>query len=85
MNAGRAVPAAADPKSPQRPFDVEHVPADFPILRQRVHGKPLVYLDTVSSAQKPQVVIDTMARSCAEDHANVHRGLYALGERATQA
>jgi cysteine desulfurase/selenocysteine lyase len=65
-------------------FDVERVRADFPILRQDVHGKPLVYLDNAASAQKPRVVIDTIKHYYEHDHANVHRAVHALSERATE-
>jgi cysteine desulfurase/selenocysteine lyase len=66
-------------------FDVQSVRADFPILRQTVYGRPLVYLDNASTAQKPRAVIEAMARFYADDYANVHRGVHALSERATQA
>lgn len=59
--------------------------ADFPTLHQQVHGKPLVYLDNAATAQKPQVVIDTLSRFYATDNSNVHRGLHALSMRATDA
>jgi cysteine desulfurase/selenocysteine lyase len=67
------------------PFDVERVRQDFPILKQRFYGKPLVYLDNAASSQKPQAVIDAISRFYSEDYANIHRGLHALSERATQA
>ncbi len=69
----------------QRPmaFDVERVRLDFPCLQQTVHGRPLVFLDTAASAQKPAVVIDELARVLRQDYANIHRGVYALSERAT--
>ena len=70
------------------PFtDVElaRIRADFPVLDQKVHGKPLVYLDSAASTQKPRVVIDAVSRLYAEDYANVHRGVYQLAERATRA
>jgi cysteine desulfurase/selenocysteine lyase len=66
-------------------FDVQQVRCDFPILSRRVHGKPLVYLDNAATTQKPQVVIDAMVRSYAEDNANIHRGVHLLSERATRA
>jgi cysteine desulfurase/selenocysteine lyase len=66
-------------------FDVGRVREDFPILKQRVYGKPLVYLDNAASSQKPQAVIDAISRFYSEDYANIHRGLHALSERATQA
>jgi cysteine desulfurase/selenocysteine lyase len=67
------------------PFDVERVRRDFPILRQKVRGKPLVYLDSAATAHKPQAVVDAVARFYLEDNANVHRGVHALSERATAA
>src|SRR5260221_5469328 len=66
-------------------FDVHRIRADFPILAQSVHGKPLVYLDNAASAQKPRAVIDAVARFDATDYANIHRGLHALSQRATDA
>ena len=66
-------------------FDVQRIRRDFPILNQRVHGKPLVYLDNAATTQKPQSVIDSMVRSYAEDNANIHRGVHLLSERATRA
>jgi cysteine desulfurase/selenocysteine lyase len=58
---------------------------DFPLLRQRVRGKPLVYLDNAATTQKPQTVIDRVVRYYAEENANVHRGVHWLSERATDA
>jgi len=70
----------------QRPaLDVERVRKDFPILDQTVHGKPLAFLDTAASAQKPRQVIDAMSNFYARDYANIHRGVYSLSERATAA
>jgi cysteine desulfurase/selenocysteine lyase len=66
-------------------FDVEAVRADFPILSRKVHGKPLVYLDSAASAQKPKSVIDAITSAYTEDYANVHRGAYYLSERSTVA
>ena len=57
--------------------------ADFPILAQQIHGKPLVYLDSGASSQKPNCVIDAITHYYRHDHANVHRGVYQLSERAT--
>ena len=57
---------------------------DFPILDQEVNGRPLVYLDTAASSQKPRVVIDALADYYRTDNANVHRGLYELSRRATE-
>ncbi|MDX8352077.1 cysteine desulfurase [Cognatiyoonia sp. IB215182] len=64
-------------------FDVAKVRADFPILSREVHGKPLVYLDSGASAQKPQVVIDAVAQAYSQEYANVHRGLHYLSNLAT--
>jgi cysteine desulfurase/selenocysteine lyase len=65
--------------------DVRRIREDFPILRQKVHGKPLVYLDNAATTQKPQIVIDTISRYYTAENANVHRGIHALSEKATQA
>src|SRR5215210_3660961 len=62
-----------------------NVRADFPVLHQQVHGKPLVYLDNAATAQKPQVVIDALVHFYEHDNSNVHRGLHALSMRATDA
>src|SRR5581483_8402728 len=70
---------------PTTTFDVQRVRRDFPILNQRIHGKPLVYLDNAATTQKPQAVIDAMVRSYAADNANIHRGVHLLSERATRA
>ncbi len=59
--------------------------SDFPIFQQKIHGKPLVYLDNASSTQKPQVVIDSIQNFYAHNNANIHRGVHTLSERATQA
>ena len=64
-------------------FDIDKVRADFPILSTQVNGRPLVYLDSGASAQKPQVVIDAISRAYAGEYANVHRGLHYLSNLAT--
>ena len=66
-------------------FDVKQVREDFPILHQEVRGRPLVYLDSAATAQKPQAVIDALVRFYQRDNANVHRGVHVLSERATEA
>src|SRR3546814_8900910 len=66
------------------PYDVEAVRADFPILSRPVHGKPLVFLDSAASAQKPQAVIDAEINCYSAEYANVHRGVYYLSALATQ-
>ena len=72
-------------RAPAVPWSVERIRKDFPILHQEVHGKPLVYMDNAATAQKPQAVIDAIARYYATDNANVHRGVHRLSERATEA
>ena len=64
-------------------FDVERVRADFPLLRQQVNGKPLVYLDNGATSQKPQCVIDELVRYYTTENANVHRGVHTLSQLAT--
>ena len=66
-------------------LDLNCIRAEFPILRQRVHGKPLVYLDNAASVQKPQAVIDAVSRCYSEYYANIHRGVHLLSERSTTA
>jgi len=66
-------------------FDVESVRADFPILARTFGGKPLVYLDSGATSQKPEQVIEAEARFYREHNANAHRGIYTLGEEATEA
>jgi cysteine desulfurase/selenocysteine lyase len=61
------------------------VRADFPILQRKMNGKPLVFLDTAASSQKPQSVIDAISHYYSHTHANVHRGLYQLSQEATDA
>lgn len=64
-------------------YDVNAIRAQFPILSREVNGKPLTYLDSGASAQKPQVVIDAITRAYAEEYSNVHRGLHFLSNLAT--
>lgn len=67
-----------------QPFDVESIRREFPILSRKVYGKPLVYLDSGATAQKPQCVIDRVASLYRETNANVHRGVHLLSEEATE-
>ncbi|MDI1366000.1 MAG: cysteine desulfurase, partial [bacterium] len=67
------------------PFDVEAIRAQFPILARTVHGKPLIYLDTAASAQKPEAVLDAMMDLARTSYANVHRGLHTLANETTEA
>ncbi|MFQ6017641.1 MAG: cysteine desulfurase [Kiloniellaceae bacterium] len=66
-------------------FDVERVRADFPVLRQEVFGRPLVYLDSAASAQKPRQVLAAMQEACETYYSNVHRGVHTLSQRSTEA
>lgn len=66
-------------------LEVARLRADFPILAQRPHGRPLAYLDNANSTQKPRAVIDAESRFYATDYAGVHRAVYELAERATRA
>jgi cysteine desulfurase/selenocysteine lyase len=66
-------------------FDVETVRREFPVLRETVHGKPLVYLDSAASAQKPQAVIDAERHVYEHAYANIHRGVHHLSMLATDA
>jgi cysteine desulfurase/selenocysteine lyase len=75
MNAETLAPA----------LDVEAIRTDFPILTQTIRGKPLVFLDSAASAQKPRVVIDAMVHAMETQYANVHRGLHWMSERTTEA
>jgi len=66
-------------------FDIDRIRADFPILKETVYGKPLVFLDSGASAQKPRQVLDAMTRAYEKHYANVHRGIYRLSQDATDA
>jgi cysteine desulfurase / selenocysteine lyase len=66
-------------------FDVEKLREDFPVLKQTIHGKPLVYLDSAATAQKPIAVIDAIRRFHEVDCANIHRGVHELSQRSTAA
>ena len=65
-------------------FDIEKIRRDFPVLQRTVHGKPLVYLDTAASAQRPLAVIEATDRFYREHNANVHRGVHTLSQEATE-
>ena len=66
-------------------FDVETIRQDFPVLKQTIHGKPLVYLDNAATAQKPRAVIDAIVKFYEVDCANIHRGVHELSQRSTAA
>jgi cysteine desulfurase / selenocysteine lyase len=67
------------------PFDVQKIREDFPVLKQNIHGKPLVYLDSAATAQKPFAVIDAIRKFHEVDCANIHRGVHELSQRSTAA
>ena len=69
----------------QKDFDVRKVRANFPILARKINGKPLVYLDNAATSQKPQPVIDAIVRYYTSENANIHRGVHALSEQATES
>ncbi|MDX6750296.1 cysteine desulfurase [Geminicoccaceae bacterium 1502E] len=77
MNQATVLPSSA------RALDVEAIRAQFPILRTKMQGRPLVYLDSAASTQKPACVIDELKRFYEQDYANIHRGIYELSQRAT--
>ena len=66
-------------------LDIQKIRADFPILSQKVNGKPLVYFDNGATSQKPQVVIDAISTYYSEINANIHRGVHTLSQLATDA
>ena len=68
-----------------RPFDLEKVRAEFPILHQKINGFPLVYFDNAATTQKPKVVIDAITDYYFGYNANIHRGIHTLAEKATAA
>jgi cysteine desulfurase/selenocysteine lyase len=69
----------------RRPLDPNAIKADFPILRERIHGRELVWLDNAATTQKPQAVIDRIAYFYAHENSNVHRAAHAMAARATDA
>ena len=68
-----------------RPFDINAIRADFPILQQQVHGKPLIWLDNAATTQKPQSVIDAISQYYMNDNSNIHRAAHTLAARSTDA
>ncbi|WP_316157183.1 cysteine desulfurase [Cupriavidus sp. BIC8F] len=85
MNTAAHELMAVEHALPVASLEVERLRQDFPILRQTVNGKPLVYLDNAATTQKPQRVIDSEAHYYAALNANIHRGVHALSQRATDA
>src|SRR4051795_2039011 len=81
MSAQAAVPHISDIAR----LDIEKIRADFPILGELVHGRPLVYLDNAATSQKPNAVIEAIANYYRFDNANIHRGVHLLSQRGTEA
>ena len=77
--------SAAEPLKLSNFKDISSLRNDFPALHQSVNGKPLVYLDSAASAQRPQSVIDAMVTQDEQNHSNVHRGVHQLSQRSTEA
>src|SRR6266568_6403359 len=84
MSAQAAVPRLSHTAETVR-FDIEKARAEFPILSERVHGCPLVYLDNAATSQKPNAVIQAIANYYRYDNANIHRGVHLLSQRGTAA
>ncbi len=80
---GPARARARDAQTHNGGLDIEKIRADFPILHQTVHGKPLVYLDNAATSQKPRAVIDAITRYYEGTNSNIHRGVHFLSEQAT--
>src|SRR5436305_9356761 len=72
-------------EEPQKKMNWAALRRDFPILDQKVHGQPLIYLDNAATTQKPRAVLDTLRNYYEKDNANVHRGIHELSNRATTA
>jgi cysteine desulfurase/selenocysteine lyase len=79
------VPAGLDGGLTGRIFDVGAIRAEFPILKQQVHGRPLIWLDNAATTQKPQVVIDRLSRFYETENSNIHRAAHTLAARSTDA
>jgi len=85
MSLDAILPHALHTPVPETSLDVERLRSDFPILRELVHGKPLVYLDNAATAQKPEAVIDAVSHYYRHSNANIHRGVHLLSQRSTEA
>src|SRR5260370_14852964 len=70
---------------PRTDWDVERIRKDFPVLRQTVNGKPLIYLDNAASSQVPMMVIERGAQYIEQEHSNIHRGVHYRSMKATTA
>src|ERR671928_29797 len=75
---------AATTTSPVPALDAERIAAEFPILSRQIDGKPITYLDSAATAQKPRAVLDALYSVLAEHNANIHRGVYPLAQEATE-
>ncbi len=84
MSTAAKTPRPVTTIAPTGEFKVEEVRRDFPVLHQKVHGKPLVYLDNAATTQKPLKVIEAIEHYYRHDNSNIHRGVHALSERATE-
>ena len=83
MTTTTNLPSAAELHTVKRAYDVQRIRRDFPILARDVRGKKLVYLDNAATSQKPQIVLDAIARYYEQENANIHRGVHFLSELAT--
>src|ERR1043166_8384123 len=83
MTTTTNLPTSAKLRTAKAVYDVEKIRRDFPILARDVRGNKLVYLDNAATSQKPQVVLDTIARYYEQENANIHRGVHFLSELAT--
>ncbi len=84
MSIQQAIHSAVASLAPPPAFDPRRLRDEFPALRQKVHGKPLVYLDNAATTQKPRAVLEAMDRYYTHDNANIHRAVHQLSERATR-
>jgi len=84
MSAPAALTNRQVQKVAEPAFDVEKIRSDFPILRERIHGRPLVYLDNAATSQKPDAVINAISGYYRHTNANIHRGVHLLSQRATE-
>ncbi len=80
-----AQPVTRDPQPVASGLDLAKIRADFPILAERINGRPIVYLDNAATSQKPRVVLDAIANYYEHMNANIHRGVHTLSVRATEA
>lgn len=85
MKAVHEIPARDAWNKARAAYDLAKIREDFPILKRKVHGKPLVYLDNAATTQKPKLVLDTLAAYYTAENSNVHRGIHFLSEQATAA